>query len=181
MKSLNGLLLGTAAGLMAASAVQAADMPVKAKPVQYVKICTLYGDGYYYIPGTDTCIKIGGYVQLEGRWNATGIGTPGYSSSQGAQDRTVSPLASRARANVLMDTRTQTAYGTLRTMTSLLVQNQPTGESFNIQRAFVQWAGFSFGRMQSLADVWAWNDFYINLEQAQLNSDTGTNGVNSIA
>ncbi|MGB7257197.1 MAG: porin, partial [Pseudolabrys sp.] len=28
-----------------------------AKPVQYVKICSLYGAGFYYIPGTDTCIK----------------------------------------------------------------------------------------------------------------------------
>ena len=33
---------------------------LKAKPVQYVKICSLYGAGFYYIPGTDTCIKIGG-------------------------------------------------------------------------------------------------------------------------
>src|SRR5215510_1775058 len=44
------LLLGTAAGLVAVAGAQAADMPVKAAPVQYVKICTLYGDGFYYIP-----------------------------------------------------------------------------------------------------------------------------------
>ena len=74
MKSTNRLLLGTAAGLMAASGAQAADMPLKAKPVQYVKICTLYGDGYYYIPGTDTCIKIGGIVQLDVDWNSFASG-----------------------------------------------------------------------------------------------------------
>ena len=39
-------------------------MPVKAKPVQYVKICSLYGDAFYYIPGTDTCIKFGGYIRV---------------------------------------------------------------------------------------------------------------------
>jgi hypothetical protein len=70
MKVANRLLLGTAAGLMALSAAPAADMPLKAKPVQYVKICTLYGDGYYYIPGTDTCIRIGGYVREDLAWNA---------------------------------------------------------------------------------------------------------------
>jgi hypothetical protein len=43
------------AAFVAACGAQAADMPVKAQPVQYVKICSLYGDGFYYIPGTDTC------------------------------------------------------------------------------------------------------------------------------
>lgn len=27
----------------------------RAAPVQYVKICSLYGSGYFYIPGTDIC------------------------------------------------------------------------------------------------------------------------------
>ena len=58
------LLLGTAAGLVAVAGAQAADMPVKAAPVQYVKICSLYGDGFYYIPGTNTCLKMGGYLRV---------------------------------------------------------------------------------------------------------------------
>ena len=64
MKMVKSLLLGSAAGLIAVAGAQAADLPVKAKAVEYVKICSLYGVGYYYIPGTDTCIKIGGYVRL---------------------------------------------------------------------------------------------------------------------
>ena len=28
-----------------------------AAPVQYVKICTLYGAGWNYLPGTDSCIN----------------------------------------------------------------------------------------------------------------------------
>ncbi|HZO46677.1 MAG TPA: porin, partial [Xanthobacteraceae bacterium] len=51
MKMVKSLLLGSAAGMVAIAGAQAADLPVKAKPVQYVKICTLYGDGFYYIPG----------------------------------------------------------------------------------------------------------------------------------
>ena len=50
------LLLGSAAGLVAVSAGQAADLPVKAKPVEYVKVCSLYGAGFYYMPGTDICL-----------------------------------------------------------------------------------------------------------------------------
>ena len=180
MKVVNGLLLGTAAGLMAVSGAEAADMPLKAKPVQYVKICSLYGDGYYYIPGTDTCIKIGGYVREDVGWNASGGRTPAYSGTQGAQDRTVSPLSSRARANIAFDTRTQTPYGTLRTLSSLHFQNQNQTESFNVQRAFIQWAGFTFGRMKSYSDVWSLDDFW-QISQQQVGSDTGADGVNAIA
>src|SRR5262249_58180085 len=62
MKMVKSLLLGTAAGLVAVAGAQAADMPVKAAPVQYVKICSLYGDGFYYIPGTDICLTLAGYL-----------------------------------------------------------------------------------------------------------------------
>jgi hypothetical protein len=180
MRIATSLLLGTATGFIAVSGAQAADLPLKAKPVQYVKICTLYGDGYYYIPGADTCIKIGGYIREDIAWNAAGGRTPAYSGTQGAQDRTVSQLSSRARANIAMDTRTQTQYGTLRTLTSLHYQNQNQSESFNVARAFIQWAGFSFGRMQSFSDTWGLNDSW-NIEQQQTGSETGADGVNSIA
>jgi hypothetical protein len=60
MKMVKSLILGSAAGLIAMGGAQAADLPVKAKPVEYVKICSLYGAGFWYIPGTDTCIKLGG-------------------------------------------------------------------------------------------------------------------------
>ncbi|MGY2843506.1 hypothetical protein ACVIWU_006617 [Bradyrhizobium sp. USDA 4509] len=58
------LLLGSAAGLIALGGARAADLPVKAKPIEYVRICSLYGPGFYYVPGTDTCIKLGGYELL---------------------------------------------------------------------------------------------------------------------
>ena len=72
MKMVKSLLLGSAAGLIAVAGAQAADLPVKAKAVEYVKICSLYGAGFYYIPGTDTCLKIGGYVRTEWNHNAGG-------------------------------------------------------------------------------------------------------------
>ena len=31
----------------------------RAQPVEYVRICDAYGSGFYYIPGTETCLKIG--------------------------------------------------------------------------------------------------------------------------
>ena len=52
------------------SGAQAADLPFQAKAVEYVRICSLYGAGFFYIPGTDTCIKLGGYLRVE-----TALGT----------------------------------------------------------------------------------------------------------
>ena len=89
MKMVKSLLLGTAAGLVAVAGAQAADMPVKAAPVQYVKICSLYGDGFYYIPGTDTCLKLGGYLRVQAEYNA-GAG--------GVADRQRRPEPRRPRA-----------------------------------------------------------------------------------
>ena len=180
MKMVKSLLLGSAAGLVAVAGAQAADLPVKAKPVQYVKICSLYGEGYYYIPGSDTCIKIGGYVRADYGWNVAGARTPAYSGTQGLQDRSVSQYSTRHRANVQIDTRTQTQYGTLRTFTSLHFQNEDNTFSQNVARAFIQWAGFTFGHAQSFQDTWGITDSW-HYAQQQNNSDTGANGVNQIA
>jgi Porin subfamily len=180
MKMAKRLLLGSAAGLIAVGGAQSAELPVKAAPVQYVKICTLYGEGFYYIPGSDTCLRLGGYVRAEYGWNLVGARTPAYCGTQGAQDRTVSQLSTRNRLAVQMDTRTQTQYGTLRTFTSLFMQSEDQVFSFTAQRAFIQWLGFTFGHAQSFQDTWAITDAY-HLAQQQNNSDTGANGINQIA
>src|SRR5947209_20485971 len=83
------LILSSAAGLMALSGAQAADLPVKAKAVEYVRVCSLYGAGFFYIPGTDTCIKLGGYLRADSTYGGGVYGAPfwsgdgGYDSGQG--------------------------------------------------------------------------------------------------
>src|SRR5256885_10325762 len=103
-------LLGSAAGLVAVAAAEAADLPVKAKPVEYVKICSLYGEGFYYIPGTDICLKIGGYVQSDYGWNVGGASTPPYRGGAGAQERSVSPHSTRHRPHFNFDNRPPNPY-----------------------------------------------------------------------
>ncbi|MDL2402290.1 porin, partial [Rhizobium mayense] len=62
--NIKSLLLGSAAALAAVSGAQAADAVVAAEPepLEYVRICDAYGAGYFFIPGTETCLKIGGKV-----------------------------------------------------------------------------------------------------------------------
>src|SRR3954453_19045853 len=177
------MLLGSAATLTAIASAQAADLPVKAKPVEYVKICSLYGEGFYYIPGTDICLKIGGYVRANYRWNATGGGQPHYTGAGGAQDRSVSPYSTQHRASFNFDSRSQTAYGTLRTYVSVNVDNQDQGTvSVNPTRAFIQWAGFTFGHTKSFTDVpGTGEETFKSLFQTQNVSETAPNGTNQIA
>lgn len=58
------LLLGSAAAVAAAGGAQAADLTIAA-PVEYVRVCDAFGTGYWYLPGTDTCIKVGGEVTFD--------------------------------------------------------------------------------------------------------------------
>jgi hypothetical protein len=68
--NIKSLLLGSAAALAVVSGAQAADAVVAAEPepMEYVKVCDAYGTGFFYIPGTETCLKIGGQVRYEKRF-----------------------------------------------------------------------------------------------------------------
>src|SRR6201747_1482528 len=115
MKMVKSLILGSAAGLLAMSGAQAADLPVKAKAVEYVRICSLYGAGFWYIPGTDTCMKIGGYLRVDTTFNGSIYDQPAWSGDLGQNNRYRDYFASRSRMAITVDTRTATEYGVVRT------------------------------------------------------------------
>src|SRR6202012_1729761 len=89
MKTIKSLVLGSAATLVAMGGAQAADLSVKAKAVEYVKICSLSGAGLYYIPGTDTCVKIGGYLRTDVTVNGQAGGAPFWSGGGAYGERYV--------------------------------------------------------------------------------------------
>src|ERR1700752_3855906 len=97
MKTIKSLILGSAAGLLAVGGAQAADLPVKAKAVEYVKVCSLYGAGFWYIPGTDTCIKIGGYLRVDTTFNGGIYDQPAWSGDLGQRHRYFADFSARRR------------------------------------------------------------------------------------
>lgn len=115
MKTMKTLALSAAAGLLAMSGARAADPPLKAKAVQYVKVCSLYGAGFYYIPGTDTCIKLGGYLRADVLANTNAVDTGNESGAGGANNRFTNGYTWRSREDLNVDTRTATEYGVVRT------------------------------------------------------------------
>ena len=159
MKMVKSLLLGSAAGLVAVTAGQAADLPVKAKPVEYVKICSLYGAGFYYMPGTDLCIKIGGWVRAEAAMGHQGSMTWGPFNGN-VNNRTISNEVMRARGYITADVRNQTEYGTVRGYIAVGLNTNDVGLQVgnlvdSANRAFVQWAGMTAGLSQSFFDFYS--------------------------
>ena len=160
MKMVKSLLLGSAAALVAVTAGQAADLPVKAKPVEYVKVCSLYGAGFYYMPGTDMCIKIGGWVRAEfvyGQVNGSMTWGPfnGNSNNRGSTSEVF-----RARGYITADAREQTAYGTARAYIDVGINTNDAGLqvgnlALSSNRAFLQWAGITAGLTQSFYDFYS--------------------------
>lgn len=117
MKTVKGLLLGTAAAFVAMSGAQAADLPMAA-PVQYVKVCDTYGKGFFYIPGTQTCLQISGFAEAQFRYDEP-------------LARNSDAVNWRARANVNLDARSQTPWGTLRSYISVAAYFQNNNSSIN--------------------------------------------------
>ena len=206
MKMVKSLILGSAAGLLAMSGAQAADLPVKAKAVEYVRICSLYGAGFFYIPGTDTCIKLGGYVRIDTTFNGSVYDQPAWSGDLGQHNRYMDNWASRSRMAITVDTRTATEYGVVRTFgqgdfqfttqgnnsanpgvftaspaagtnTSLL--NQPGEGYVAVEMVFIQFAGFTFGKSAS-AYATPWHGYPGNNSSFLLGGHDTVTGVNNI-
>jgi Porin subfamily len=177
------LLLGTTACLAMIGAAQAADLPVKAKAIEYVRICSQYGAGFFYIPGTDTCIKLGGYFRADVTFNAAGAhGQPSWNGDAGEQNRYHNYFVDRSRMMLTVDTRTATEYGMVRTYGAAKFQfttqgggtvnpanftgspllgtntglfNQPGEGYVAVTDLFLQFAGFTFGKSASAyANPW---------------------------
>ena len=98
MITFRNLILGSVAGLLAVGGAQAADLPVKAKAVEYVRICSLYGAGFFFIPGTDTCIKLGGYLRVDTSFNTAGVqDQPAWNGDPGQVNRYRDYFSTRSR------------------------------------------------------------------------------------
>jgi hypothetical protein len=189
MSKIKSLILGSAAGFVAIAGAQAADLPVKAKAVQYVKICSLYGAGFYYMPGTDTCIKLGGYIQADWNINAGNYNKPGWDEgglrANGTGSRDSDNFTTRARAVLNIDTRTATEYGVVRTYWDSKFEHStgfgPSSGNLTLDYAFVQFAGFTLGKAVSTFQT-PWGAYGANNNTSFLlgGYDNAT-GINQIA
>jgi hypothetical protein len=155
--NIKSLLLGSAAALVAVSGARAADAVVVAEPepVEYVRVCDVYGAGFFYIPGTETCLKFDGYFRFDlGFGDATGLQLGGDASDD--------TYSARMRAALRWDARSETELGTLRGYAHINFDYNAagafdgngnvidgSGTNTTINHAWIELGGFRIGKSDS--------------------------------
>ncbi|MFD1694675.1 porin [Roseibium aestuarii] len=135
-------VLLAAAAAAAATTAQAADLPVAAEPVDYVKVCDAYGAQFYYIPGTDTCLRVGGRVRVQYAVN-------NFADDGAWGDASADGYSAYGKGYLYLDARTATEFGLLRAFTEL---NGSSASGFGLGSAYIQFGGFTFGYATSQFD-----------------------------
>ncbi|OWO93248.1 hypothetical protein B5E41_18320 [Rhizobium esperanzae] len=141
------VLLASAAAFAASTPVLAADAIVAAEPepVEYVRVCDAYGTGYFYIPGTETCLKIEGYIRFQ-----VNVGDRVGNSLTRAND---SDWDAVTRGQVQFTAKSDTEYGPL---TGVIVMqfnaDNATDQDAILDSAYLDIAGFRAGLFYSWWD-----------------------------
>ena len=136
--TLRTLILGSTAALAVVGAAQAADLPMtKAEAVEYMKVCTAFGAGFFYIPGSDTCLKISGEIRADNIFR----GTKTNDVTRGTDG-----VVFQGRGKIAFDARTATDYGTLRSLFQVLGKIGGGGtQTFVVDYAYIQLGGLTAG------------------------------------
>ncbi|WP_413712482.1 porin [Rhizobium sp. Rhizsp82] len=134
------VLFASAAALAAVSGAHAADAIVAAEPepVEYVRVCDAYGSGYFYIPGTETCLAIGGYLRSEVRFGDAANNDEDWSFFN--------------RAQVTFSSKSDTEYGTLTGVITYRIEYQGGESDPTLDEGYIELAGFRFGKQYSWWD-----------------------------
>lgn len=97
-------LLSSGAVLVASSTAHGADaIVIEPEPIEYVRVCDVFGAGYFYIPGTETCLRLNGQVRAD--W-----ATRHYHDEQ---DDETSAHETRYRARLEVTAKNDTQFGEL--------------------------------------------------------------------
>jgi Porin subfamily len=161
--NIKSLLIGSAAALVAVSGARAADAVVaEPEAVEYVRVCDAYGAGYFYIPGTETCLKIGGYVRYD-----IGMGDLFAEQSAGTVENPSGKdtYFKRARLSLQLSTASETELGTLKTFAEVrynwdndsysnaialpFEEGYENSSSFSLNFAYIELGGLRIGKDES--------------------------------
>ncbi|MFB9981596.1 porin [Mesorhizobium kowhaii] len=205
--NIKSLLLGSAAALLAVSGARAADAVVVAEPepAEYVKICDVYGAGYFYIPGTETCLRIGGYV----RYDISGGDVGSFDGARSADHMDVGESndtwRKKARFTLKTWTGQETELGTLKTYTETRFNfqnhnadtspdiNEAENSGASLNFAWIQLGGLRVGKDESAFDTFIgyagnviqdtlvpYGDFDTNVIQYYFDAGNGFSAVVSL-
>ena len=138
MTTKHRLLAGAASLILGSAGAHAADLPGKAAPAEYVRVCDTYGAGFFFIPGTDTCLRIGGFVRADYIVQTSpGNRLNNNPNVPGAQVLGTSYFdqnySTAVRLTLNFDARSNTEYGLLRAFGQFSAYRGPFSGTFSSQ------------------------------------------------
>lgn len=168
---IKSLILATSVTLISTSLSQAADaVIVEAEPINYVRVCDAYGSGYFFIPGTETCIRFGGYVRSGfEKFSIDGITGGSLTGGVVTEDANFSLWGNRGRLNI--DVRNETDWGTLRSVYRLEGGQSNVDVDIDLDVALVSLAGFRAGFAG--ANYWSTNHGFGGVNGEDLATNAG--------
>ncbi|SDR13604.1 porin [Pseudovibrio sp. Tun.PSC04-5.I4] len=134
--------------------------PDLVEPLNYVQVCDAYGEGYFFIPGTQTCLRLSGRIRTDAQYRDFVKKPAGWGgvASVVPIGRDLNTVRFRARSYIRMDARSETEYGFVRAFSELRAtvdsDNEISEESpvMDLNKAYIQFGGFTIGRTGSLFD-----------------------------
>jgi hypothetical protein len=152
--NIKSLLFGSAAALVAVSGARAADAVVVAEPepAEYVRICDVYGTGYFYIPGTETCLRVGGYLRLDVSGGEQGSFT-GRATTDSMTGKAQRSYGVQSRFALRTWTGQETELGTLKTYTETRFNYTNGATGVDAHFAWIQLGGLRLGVDESAFDT----------------------------
>ncbi len=152
--NIKSLLLGSAAALVAATGAQAADAIVAPEPeaVEYVRVCDAYGAGYFYIPGTETCLRIHGYVRADIKGGDNVYARTNSRGPDGFTAKNRDTYNFMSRFSLKFSTASETELGTLKTYSDVRFQyenGKDAGSSGSLRYGYIQLGGLRVGLDES--------------------------------
>ncbi|MHC5308299.1 porin [Bartonella sp. LJL80] len=169
------VLLASAAALMTITTAKAADVVVaEPEPVEYVRVCDAYGAGYFYIPGTETCMRLSGYVRAD-------IKAGDKADARKAGDVDQDTYRWRTRATLRFHTASETELGTLRTFIELRSQWDDGSDTADGQLRFgyIELGGLRVGLDESIFSHWT--GYYGNVLNDDVVNPMNTQRTNVIS
>ncbi|WP_455479090.1 porin [Bartonella sp. B23] len=152
--SIRSFFLSSTAALLVVSGAQADSKVIlepEPEPVGYVRVCDAYGKGYFYIPGTETCMRLSGNIRADFlAGDDIGAKTDAELAKKGKT------YGASSRLTLVFQTASETELGTLRSYAKIYSHwgNGRDTAGAKLSAAYIELGGFRVGLDDTIFNSW---------------------------
>ncbi|WP_375608640.1 MULTISPECIES: porin [unclassified Bartonella] len=175
--NIKSLFLSSTTAFLAVSGAHAASTAIaEPEPVEYIRVCDAYGKGYFYIPGTETCIRLSGNVRAD---FIGGDNIDATTETELKNKRDTYGAASRL--TLVFQAASETEMGTLRSYARIYSNwgNGKDNASAKLAAAYIELGGFRVGLDDTIFNSWTGD--YGNVLNDDSIAPAGTTRTNFIS